>query len=77
MKRNNDKISSKYRIRWFGSVTEVEPGTAIIGNFRRLRPVQSVGSVRFGYPFYPQPVKVWVKCVTRTRVGKPALGFLD
>ena len=39
MKRNNDKISSKYRILWFGSVTEVKPGTATIGNFRRLRPV--------------------------------------
>ena len=32
------KISSKYRIRWFGLVTEVKPGTATIGNFRRSRP---------------------------------------
>ena len=39
MKRSNDKINSKYRIRWFGSVTEVKPGTATIGSFRRLRPV--------------------------------------
>ena len=51
MKRNNDKISSKYRFRWFGPVTEVKPGTATIGNFRRLRPVQSAGSVRL--PFLP------------------------
>ena len=28
-------ISSKHRIRWFGSVTEVKPGTTTIGNFRR------------------------------------------
>ena len=38
-KRNNNKIDSKYRICWFGSVTEVKPGTVAIGNFRRLRPV--------------------------------------
>ena len=45
MKRNKDKINSKYRIRWFGSVTEVKPGTATIGNFHRLR---WFGSVWFG-----------------------------
>ena len=75
MKRNNDKISSKYRIRWFGSVTEVKPGTATIGNFRRLCPVQSVGSVRFGsvrLPFLP-PTSAGYK--TRQFITKKFVDF--
>ena len=56
MKRNKDKINSKYRIRWFGSVTEVKPGTATIGNFHRLR---WFGSVWFGSGTLFTPNKFW------------------
>ena len=48
MKRNKDKINSKYRIHWFGSVTEVPQQSEIF--------IGSGGSVRFGsvrVPFLP------------------------
>ena len=62
MKRNNDKISSKYRIRWFGSVTEVKPGTATseisVGSVR-FNPLVRFGSVRL--PFLPPTEMLAIK----------------